>query len=216
MGIIAAIRYFPEFVSILRNGEFTGDAVILKSTFGKFEPSVGLKAYIDSISGEAPDFSTIDFSSFADGTFGASYFKFIKQQGLKPFRFSGKYKHLMTKNYLPIYYASIHDFYHVLTGYDASFAGESGVWAFVAAQNISPQAQRALNLARLFFPIAKPSQRRLILEAADEGFKMGKQAKQVLTMDFRSELANSLNDVRRRHGIVQTSIGALKNGIGIF
>lgn len=211
MGLFEVIKYLPEFIRTIRNGEFTGDAVILKSTFGKFEPSEDIREFILSQCQKVPDFSEIEFEAFSVGTFGYAYNSFMQQQGLKPFRFSGRYKHLMSQNYLPVFCASVHDFYHVLTGYDASYAGEAGVWSFVEAQKISPQAGRAKKLAQLFFPLRKPSQRRVINLAIEEGQRMGLSAGLILKMDFRTELSRPLSEVRARYNVVPTSIPEIMN-----
>lgn len=211
MGVLSTIRYLPKFIEVVTKGEFTGDAVILKSTFGKFEPSVNIKDFIEERKHIVPDFSDVDFSSFAKGSFGESYYQFMKAHGLKPFRFSGRYTDLMEKNYLPVFYASVHDFIHVLTGYDTSFAGEAGVWAFISAQNISPQAYRANKIAQILFPIAKPSQRKLIRRAGVEGSLMGLASNPLLKMDFRNEFGRPLDELRASYKIKPTSIHEIRS-----
>jgi ubiquinone biosynthesis protein COQ4 len=206
MAILEIMRYFPEFIKILRKGDYTGDAVILKSLFGKFEPSPKVASLIEGISHSPPDFSDIDFMSMPTGSFGWSYGHFMMQQNLKPFRFSGKYKDLMVRNYLPIFYASVHDFFHVLTGYDTSLAGEAGVWGFVAGQEISPQAKGAYNLTQLLYPIVNPRQRQLIRRAGTEGFQNGQKAHLVLSIDFRAEFPRPLSEIRSKYNIVPTGI----------
>lgn len=206
MGIRHFIKYFPDFVLITIRGDFIGDAVILKSTFGRFEPSFEVKDFISGRRHLFPDYSDIEFKSFQPGTFGHAYHQFMKDRKLSPFRFSGSYADLLEKNYLPIFYASVHDFFHVLTGYDTTFAGEAGVWAFVAAQNISPQAMKAHRMAQLFFPVISPLKTSLIRQAGREGLKMGKSASQILTMDFRKELEKPLEEVRSRYAIKPTMI----------
>lgn len=206
MGLLHTLKHLPAFLRILRKGEFTGDAVILKSSFGKFEPTDQYRDFIRSRSRIVPDFCDIDFSKFAPGSLGYAYHQFMKHQGLTPFRFSGRYLDLMEKNYLPIYYASVHDFFHALIGYDASLAGEAGVWAFVAAQNVSPQAHRAYRLTQLLFPFAKLRKWELIRLAGSEGFQLGLKAAPILKMDFRAELGNPLTEVRARYGVTPTSL----------
>jgi hypothetical protein len=141
---IEKIKYLFEFMKLLRDGTYTGDAVILKSMFGRFEPSSEIEGFIKSISNHPPDYSDVDFANVPNGSFGAAYGKFMIQQGLKPFRFSGKYNDLMSRNYLPIFYASIHDFFHVLNGKAAKL---------VLSMNFREEFRKPLQEVRLRYQI---------------------------------------------------------------
>ncbi len=205
-----AIKSLPTFVKIVRKGEFIGDSVILKSQFGRFDPSPQLSDFVESAKSRVPDFSDIDFRSMPPGSFGHEYFRFMTLENLKPFKFSGKYLDIMSENYLPILYATVHDFFHVLAGYDASLAGEAAVWGVVAGQNISPQAERAVKMAKLLYPMVSPTKRKLIVQAANEGVAIGRSARPLITMDFRANFPRLLADVRRDFAVSPTQIETLR------
>lgn len=193
---------FFKFFKILSKKEFLGDAVIIKSTWSKFEPSDDLKDFIQQKKHVIPDFSDIDFSTFPSGSFGEAYHRYMMKEKLTPFRFSGKYQHLMSQNYLAVYYASVHDFIHVLTGFDTSYAGETAVWGFVAGQNISPKAKQAYHMARWFFPLICPWQWNYIHQLGHLGFKMGQDTRPVIKINFRDEFHHSLQKVREKYHII--------------
>lgn len=202
---MSRLRLFRELLEVKREGRYLGDLVLLKNSVfpGTFEPTPEIARFLEGFE-RPPAWVDLDFSTFPPGSFGAAYGAFMSARGLSPFRFSGRYDHLIKSLKLITLYSSVHDLYHVLTDYDTSFAGEAGVWGFVKGQGISPQAARAVAVSRWLFPLAAPRSWRAIRAASDEGYELGQAAKQILTMDFAAELPRPLEEVRRRYGIGTT------------
>jgi ubiquinone biosynthesis protein Coq4 len=201
-------RLFRELLRVKREGRYFGDLVLLKNTVfpGSFEPTPELAQALVGFE-RPPAWVDMDFSKLPPGSFGAAYDAFMRANGLSPFRFSGRYDHLIEDLKLIALYSSVHDLYHVLTGYDTSLAGEAGVWGFVKGQGISPQADRAVTASRWIFPLLAPWSWRAIREASDEGYALGRAARQILTMDFAAELPRPLDEVRARYhvGVAKTA-----------
>ena len=94
----------------------------------------------------------------------------------------------------------------VLTGYDTSLAGEAGVWAFVAGQGFSPNAQSAAKLTQILYPIVSPLQRKWIRAAYIEGRQNGAAARSLIKVDFKQEFLSPLEEVRRRYNVKPTEL----------
>lgn len=196
-----------EFIKVYREGEYLGDLATLRAALnlGSFEPTAEVRSLLDSWT-DVPDFSEFNFESMPVDSLGWAYNNFLKDNGLKPFRFSGRYRDLMKQHNLVVRYASIHDIFHVLTGYDTSLAGEAGVWAFVAGQAFSPNAQIAAKLTQIIYPIISPFQYKWIRAAYAEGFLNGTAAKSLIIVDFKKEFLSPLDEVRARYNVKPTQI----------
>lgn len=196
-----------EMVKVYREGEYLGDLTTLRASLnlGSFEPTPEVRSFLDSWS-DVPDFSGFNFESMPVGSLGWAYYRFLDRNGLKPFRFSGRYLDLMNQHKLIVRYASVHDIFHVLTGYDTSLAGEAGVWAFVAGQGFSPNAQSAAKLTQILYPIVSPLQRKWIRAAYIEGRQNGAAARSLIKVDFKQEFLSPLEEVRRRYNVKPTEL----------
>jgi ubiquinone biosynthesis protein Coq4 len=201
------LEILREMVKVWKSGEYFGDLVVLKTSLGmgSLKPSPEIQTFLDSYE-SVPDFSDIDFESLPENSLGKAYIEFLQKNHLKPLRFSNRYLDLMKQHKLAILYTSVHDIFHVLTGFDTSLAGEAGVWSFVAAQNISPQAETAAKAAKFIYPLISPFQRKRILAACEEGSRNGKAAQCLLKVDFKQEFSRSLIEVRSRYGVKVTEI----------
>ena len=198
---------FKEFIKVYREGEYLGDLSTLRASMnlGSFKPTSEVGAFLESWN-DVPDFSEYDFESMPVGSLGAAYNNFLKHNKLKHFRFSGRYVELMKQHKLVVRYASVHDIFHVLTGYDTSFAGEAGVWAFVAGQGFSPDALKAARLTQIIYPLLNPFQRKWIRAAYAEGFQNGAAAECLITVDFKNEFLRPLDEVRTHYKVKPTQI----------
>jgi len=196
-----------EIIKVYREGEYLGDLSTLRASLnlGSFEPTPEVRSFLDSWS-DVPDFSAFNFESMPEGSLGWAYNKFLACNGLKPFRFSGRYLDLMNQHKLVVRYASVHDIFHVLTGYDTSLAGETGVWAFVAGQGFSPNALTAAKLTQILYPIISPFQRKWIRAAYLEGRKNGASARCLIAVDFKNEFLCPLEEIRSRYNVKPTQL----------
>lgn len=195
------------FWRLYREGVYWGDAAVLKTEVmgGGFSPSESLRPALDALT-DRPDFSEIDFSGFAEGTLGQAYGQFMRLHGLKPLRFSGDYPELELKHRLVARYTALHDLFHVLTGYDTSWAGEAGVWSFVAGQGISPAAERAARWVKVFYPFLSPWNTARIHAACAEGRRNGRGAESLILVDFAPLFPQPLQDVRKQLRVIPTAL----------
>src|SRR5690606_31365296 len=85
--------------------------------------------------GPFPDIDPVPLRELPRGTLGREYIALLDANGLTPFRISAQLDPaLLDRHAFVARYSLVHDIFHVLTGFDTSWSGELGVWAFVAAQ----------------------------------------------------------------------------------
>ncbi len=197
------LQSLRKFWNVWRKGEYLGDAVILKvAAFGGFQPSEATRKALASLPRRPPDFSGYNFSAFAPGTLGSEYAAFMHRNRLKVFRFSGQYQDLLEQHFFAVWYAAVHDLVHVLTGFETTWAGEGGVWGFVAGQKLSPAADRAMTGAKLFYPVFNVGGSRTIRRSVEAGYQMGLNAQSIASLDFHQEISKPVAEIRQRFAIV--------------
>ncbi len=103
----------------------------------------------------------------------------------------------MRRNVFAVRYAVTHDIFHLLLGFDTTWAGEIGVLAFAAAQGYSRSLRVGLFLARVLYPVFAPRQFLTIRENARRGWARGKQAAFLLGVRFEERWETPLEALKR-------------------
>jgi ubiquinone biosynthesis protein Coq4 len=105
------------------------------------------------------------------------------------------------RNVFALRYVVTHDIFHVLLGFDTSYAGEIGVLAFAAEQNYSPSLVTSLRIARVLYPILAPSQIKAIFANVRKGQELGEKAKFLLGIRFEEYWKRPLSEVKAELGL---------------
>ncbi len=178
-----------------------GDFAILKSDlFGaKVNPEVASK--LQQVVGYHPPIDLEILSKYPQGTFGREYADHMKQNNLKPLNISPELEDVARRNVFALRYVVTHDIFHVLLGFDTSYAGEIGVLAFTAEQNYSKSLKISLWLARLLYLIIAPRQIKQIFNNLKKGQELGKKADFLLGYRFEDHWQESINEVRTSLGL---------------
>ncbi len=173
-----------------------GDYAILKAdAFGaKVNPAVESK--LQQVVGYHPPIDLDKLSHYPKGSFGYEYAHHMKEHSLKPFNVSPALEEIAKRNVFSLRYAVTHDIFHVLLGFDTSYAGEIGVLAFAAEQNYSPLLKVSLALAKLIYPVLAPKQLKEIFANVHKGHELGKKAKFLLGIRFEEYWDRPLNEVK--------------------
>lgn len=180
-----------------------GDVPVYKSELGSARARPEVEAQLDGVRGYAPDINLDRLADFADGTLGREYLRFLEANGLDPIRLTGNCPpDMVARNAFTVRYAIIHDMVHVLTGFDASWPGEVGVWAFVGGQNYSTGFRVAAVVALLAALLRCPTRFAQAWRAFRRGWAMGAAAKLVLAERLEDHFGDSVEALRRELGIV--------------
>jgi ubiquinone biosynthesis protein COQ4 len=186
-----------------KNSENYGDFAILKSDlFGaKVNPTV--EAKLQHVVGYYPHINLEELSKYPQGSFGREYAEHMRENNLKPFNISPELEDIARRNVFALRYVVTHDIFHLLLGFDTSYAGEIGVLAFATAQNYSKSLKISLWLAKILYPIIAPKQRQAIFANVEKGLELGKNAQFLLGYRFEEHWEEPINEIRSRLGLPQ-------------
>ncbi len=113
--------------------------------------------------------------AYPQGSLGYCYATAMQQQGLNPNLHVG-----MTAgcdaSYVELRLSQTHDIWHLITGFDTSFAGEIGLQAFHLAQLPYPLATMLVANSLMSTTLLSPEELPALLKAITQGLQMGKAA----------------------------------------
>ena len=183
-----------------RNSEL-GDFALLKADAmgAKANPAIADK--MEEVRGYYPSIDLSELIKLPPGTFGYEYASYMQHNQLQPIIVSSKLAAIAQNNVFALRYAVTHDMFHVLLGFDTSYAGEIGVLAFAAAQKYSKSQAIALWLARVLYPLLAPRQLKAILANVRRGKLLGQQANFLLNYRFEDRWEESLTKLRKELGL---------------
>ncbi|MBH8553398.1 hypothetical protein I8751_13640 [Nostocaceae cyanobacterium CENA357] len=194
---------FKQFKAILaaKNSENIGDFAILKSDFlgAKVSPEIASK--LQQVVGYHPAIDLVELSQYPQDTFGRKYADHMQANHLKPLNVSPELEDVARRNVFALRYTVTHDIFHVLLGFDTSYAGEIGVLAFAAEQNYSKSLKISLWFARLLYPILAPWQMKAIFINLQKGRKLAKKADFLLGYRFENHWQEPIHEVIKRLGL---------------
>ena len=178
------------------NSENLGDYALLKAdAFGaKVNPAVESK--LQQVVGYHPPIHLEKLIRYPKGSFGYAYAHHMKENHLKPFNVSPELEEIAKRNVFSLRYAVTHDIFHVLLGFDTTYAGEIGVLAFAAEQNYSSLLKVSLALAKVIYPVLAPKQLKDIFANVRKGQELGKKATFLLGVRFEEYWERPLNEVK--------------------
>ncbi|MBW4565275.1 MAG: hypothetical protein KME32_30155 [Mojavia pulchra JT2-VF2] len=202
--MLKKLQQFKAMLAYKNSGKL-GDFALLKSDFfsAKVAPEVAEK--LRSVEGYYPPIDLDKLSQYPPGSFGREYADHMKRNNLKPLNVSPELDEVAKRNVFALRYVVTHDIFHVLLGFDTSYAGEIGVLAFAAAQNYSHSFKISLWLAKLLYPLLAPQQVQAIFVNLQKGRELGNKAKFLLGYRFEDHWQEPINDVRKHLDLPQFS-----------
>lgn len=197
------IKQFFQAIKIAKNTDYLGDVAILKAeAFGvKLNPKHESK--MQSVIGYHPPIDLEKLSQLPPQTLGYQYAEHMKRNHLKPFEISPEVSKIAEKNVFSLRYSITHDIFHVLLGFDTSYAGEIGVLAFAAEQNYSLTLKVSLAMAIILYPLFAPQQIPDIFSNLLVGRLLGKKAKFLLSYRFEENWEKPLIEIKKELGLVE-------------
>ncbi|MCB9704409.1 MAG: hypothetical protein H6711_21150 [Myxococcales bacterium] len=194
---------YRELRRALKDPARAGDIPVYKSELSRTRARPEIEALLDDVRDYRPRLDLDALATLPEGTFGRAYVRFIRDNGLHPLVISDQVDPaLVARNAFVVRYGIIHDMVHVLTGFDASWPGEIGVWAFVAAQGYSRVFTLSAILALLIAPLRAPTRLGASWRSFRRGWAMGREARRVLPLRLEERLGDDLAATRAELGIV--------------
>ena len=207
---MTSFQILKALLSAIGDGERIGDVVVLKSALSTQRAYPRIEAMLGDVRGYHPHLDMAALAALPVGSFGHEYHRFMSSNGLHPITITGNLpESLVAENAFMVRYGIIHDMVHVLTGFDATWPGEAGVWAFVGAQGYSRTMVFAGYMSLLVAPIVSPLSIGRAWRCWRRGRAMGRAARLLLTMRLEDLLESDLSEVRSALGIAGASDGYL-------
>lgn len=197
-----------------KNSQNIGDFAILKSDIlgAKVSPEVADK--LENVVGYYPTIDLDKLIEYPEGSFGREYAQHMKINNLQSISISPELKDVAQRNVFALRYAITHDIFHVLLGFDTSYAGEIGVLAFAVAQNYSKSLKTGLLLAKILYPIVAPRQIKAIFENQRKGKELGQKANFLLGYRFEEHWNEPLNKVKEDLGLNEIQLPQQYSNVG--
>lgn len=180
-----------------KNSKRFGDFAILKSELFGAKVSSEVAAKLQSLEGYHPPINLEQLNQYPPGTFGSEYANHMKANNLQPLNVSPELEDIARRNVFALRYVVTHDIFHVLLGFDTSYAGEIGVLAFASEQNYSPSLRISLWFAKLLYPILAPQQIKEIFANVKKGSEIAKKAEFLLAYRFEEYWEEPIDQLRK-------------------
>lgn len=155
----------------------------------------------------------------APGTVGNAYYHFIADNGLEAnlatnyrmlhdaMAMSGKLDRMPENlRYAVIRGFQLHDLLHVLTGYEATPAGEIALQAFCLAQIRFPYFGMWMSVTTTRMTLLDPDAIQPMMDAITDGWQFGRTAKNIQFGRWEDQFDRPLADVRREFGLDRSAI----------
>lgn len=180
-----------------------GDIAVLKMD------SVGMRAFPDKqtslahISDPAPVWDPAELTKLPPESFGYAVGTFLSSNGLKPLTLTNEVSpELRRRNVYGIRVAATHDLVHVLTGFDTSWPGEMGVYAFQYGQRWSRWSRPLIVATWIFYPLLNKGRLGSLRNAYRKGLSQGQLAPFLLSEPLEDRFDEPLEELRAEFGIV--------------
>ena len=194
-------RYAKALKDYFTKGE-AGDAAFGEIKFYGIGADPNLIAQLQNYVGYYPTIDLEELSQLPEGTLGYEYAQHMKKNNIQPLEISPDLKEEADRDPFALRYTVTHDIFHILLGFDTSYAGEMGVFGFTAGQNYSKMLKIAEPLILLLLCLIKPHKIKQIWESDRIGKALGKQAECLLVYPFEKNWARPINDVRAELGLL--------------
>lgn len=188
-----------RLVRAIREGAANGDIALLKSDAFEASASPDCEARIAHLSGYHPPIDLEALRALPDATLGREYARLLDANGFTPFAVTEAIEpEIIARNVFGLRYAVTHDMFHVVTGFDTSWAGEIGVLGFAAAQRYLRAQLYSIPLALVIYILRAPRQARAIVRCLREGWRMGRAAEHLLAQRLEDDFATPVMALRAR------------------
>ncbi len=197
-----------------KNSQNIGDFAILKSDIlgAKVSPQVADK--LQNVVGYYPQIDLNKLIEYPEGSFGREYAEHMKRNNLQTLNISPELDDVAQRNVFALRYVITHDIFHVLLGFDTSYAGEIGVLAFAAAQNYSKSLKISFWFAKILYPIIALRQVKAIVANQRKGGELGREAEFLLGYRFEEHWDEALDKVRKDLGLPQIQLSRQYSNVG--
>jgi len=194
-------RFIKAYQDFFTKGE-AGDAGLLEGELYGLGTNPSVMAQLQNFVGYYPRIDLEQLCQLPEGTLGYKYAQHMLKNGIQPLEISPDLREEANRKPFALRYTVTHDLFHVLLGFDTSYAGEMGVFGFTVGQNYSKAISLISPLALLLASIIKPKQIKAIFANFRQGKALGKQTGCLLAYSFEENWARPISEIRAELGLV--------------
>ena len=194
-------KFIKAIADYYQKGE-AGDIAYLKIELLRIGGSSTLLAKLQNISDRYPRLDLEELSQLPEGTLGYEYARHMKKHNIHPLEISPDLIEAAKTNPFALRYIATHDIFHVLLGFDTSYAGEIGVLGFTIGQNSSQFLNTYEPIVKHLYPLIFRSQAKQIRINLSRGKAIGEQAECLLVYPFEENWSRPIEEIRTELGLV--------------
>ena len=194
-------RFIKAIADYYQKGE-AGDIAYLKIELLRIGGNCDLLAKLPDISDRYPTLDLEELGQLPKGTLGHEYARHMKQHNIHPLEISPDLIEAAKANPFALRYIATHDIFHVLLGFDTTYAGEIGVLGFTIGQNYSKFLNAYEPIVKHLYPLIFRSQAEQIRTNLSRGKAIGEQAQCLLAYRFKDNWSCPIEEIRTELGLV--------------
>ncbi|NJN11201.1 MAG: hypothetical protein HC836_19495 [Richelia sp. RM2_1_2] len=194
-------RFFIALKDYFTKGD-VGDIAFLKFEIFGLGANPEVLNLLKDFEGYYPTINLEQLSQLPEGTLGYEYSQHMQKNGIQPLEISQDLREEADEHLFALRYTVTHDIFHILLGFDTSYAGEIGVFSFTIAQNYSKTMNSFEPLIIYLYPLIFITQAKQMRANIRKGKALGKQAKCLLAYRFEDNWARQISDIRSELGLV--------------
>ena len=194
-------RFIKAIKDYYQKGE-AGDIAYLKIELLRIGGSPDLLAQLQGVEDYYPTVDLEELAKLPEGTLGHEYAQHMKKNNIHPLKISTDLIEVAKANPFALRFTVTHDIFHILLGFDTTYAGEVGVLGFMIGQGYSKFLNAYEPLVRHLYPLIFRSQAKQIRANLERGKAIGEQAQCLLAYPFELNWSRPIDDIRTELGLV--------------
>ena len=195
---MATLRRFAKAIRDYYQYGKAGDLAYLKIELLGIGGNDNTLAQLQNVAGYY-HYPTVDLDKLgqlAEGTLGYEYARHMKEHNLQPLKISHDLIEAAKANPFALRFITTHDIFHVLLGFDTSYAGEVGVLGFTIGQDYSKFLKAYEPVVKHLYPLIFRSQAKQIRANFSRGKAIGEQAQCLLSYPFELNWSRPIEEIR--------------------
>lgn len=178
-----------------------GDVGILKLDLFGLKGSPKWEDSVKKLNDVYPVIILSKLNEYPDNSLGKELYHFMIKGRITPFIISPDYQHLIKKNAFGSRILAMHDIYHVLLGFNTSYAGEMGVWSFQHHKGFSKGISLSYFTAKVLYPFFSPHSFSKIKAANAQGKRLATESKLDICFQYQDFWEVNIDELRQKLGI---------------
>ncbi|WP_414565778.1 MULTISPECIES: Coq4 family protein [unclassified Anabaena] len=199
---MATIKRFIKAIKDYYTLGQAGDIAFLKFEMFGMSANPDVVAQMQDLAGYYPSIDLEELRQLPEGTLGYEYAQHMLKNGIQPLEISADLREEASLSPFGLRYTLTHDVFHVLLGFDTSYAGEMGVAAFMIAQDYSKLLNVFNPVMTFLYPLIFRSQGQQMRSNIRRGKALGEQATCLLAYRFEENWGRAIADIRAELGLI--------------